>query len=83
MDKDREELFDEDVLKFSNKLANLETHPKLRRSLLTFVRGKGQVRLQDDKMLPDNFLGGAIEQDESGWYTMMEVRVERSWHDIQ
>ena len=44
LDTEREELFDEDVMKFSMKLANLETHPNLRRPLFTFVREKGKVQ---------------------------------------
>ena len=53
-------MFDEDVLQFSKKLANIETHLNLQLSLLTFVRGKGQVQFQYDEMLPDNFMGAAI-----------------------
>ena len=41
LDKDKGEFFDDDVQKFAKKLAYLETHPNLRRSLLKFVRGKG------------------------------------------
>ena len=71
-------MFDEDVLQFSKKLANLETHTNLRCSLLTFVRERGQVLLQDDVVLPENFMGAAIAQDEIGRDSIMEVRVAKS-----
>ena len=35
--------FDEDALKISKKLTNMETYPNLQRSLLSLVRRKGQV----------------------------------------
>ena len=31
----------------------------------------------------DNFMGEAIEQYDIGWYNMVEVRLSRSWLDIQ
>ena len=43
LDKEREELFDEDIHQFAKKLAYMETHPNLRQSLLKFVIGKRQV----------------------------------------
>ena len=65
------------------KFANLETHLNLWRSLLIFVRGTGQVRFQDDEILPDNFIGEAIAQYEIRWDNNMKVRVARAWRDIQ
>ena len=60
------------------KLANLETHTNLRRSLLKFVRGKGQMRFQDDEMLPDNFMGTETAKNEIGRYSIMEGGVARA-----
>ena len=74
LDNERKDCFDEEFLQFAKKLANLETHTKLRRSLFIFVRGKVQVRFQDDEMLPGNFIGAAIAREEIGWDNMMEVR---------
>ena len=54
LDKDREEFFDEDVLQFSKKLANLETHTNLQRSFLTFVSVKGQVQSRMMKFCQTN-----------------------------
>ena len=56
-DKEREELFDEDVLQFSKKISNPETHLNFWRSLLTLVRGKGKVQLQGDEIMLDNLMG--------------------------
>ena len=42
-----------------------------------------QVRFQDDEMLPGNFMGAAIAQDDIGWDNMMEVWDVREYHDIQ
>ena len=76
-------MFDEDVLQLSNKLANLETHPILRRSLFIIVKVKGQVRLQYDEILEDNFIRAEISKYEIGWDNVMEGWVERSCRDIQ
>ena len=82
-EKYREELFVEGVLQFSKKIANLEMHSNFRRSLLTFVRGKGRVQFQGDEILLENFMGAEIAQDEIGWDNIMEVWVARAWRDIQ
>ena len=34
-------------------------------------------------MLPDNFMGAEIAQDDIGWDNMMEVQVARALRDIQ
>ena len=47
------------------------------------MRERGQVLLQDDVVLPENFMGAAIAQDEIGRDSIMEVRVAKSWRDIQ
>ena len=41
------------------------------------------MRLQDDEMLSDKFVGVSISQDEIVWNNMMEGRVARSCRDIQ
>ena len=64
-------MFDEDVLQFFKKLANPETHTNLRRSLLTFVRGKEQVQLQDDEIKPDDFIWAEAAKYEIGWDNIM------------
>ena len=76
-------MFDADVLQYYKKLVNMETHLNLRRSLLKFVKGKGQVQFQDDEMLPEKFMGTTIEQDEIGLKNIMEGRVAGAWCDIQ
>ena len=76
-------MFDDNVLQFSKKLANLEMHSNFRRSLLTFVRGKGRVQFQGDEILLENFMGVEIAQYDIRWDNMIEGLVTRSWRDTQ
>ena len=76
-------MFDADVLQYYKKLVNMETHINLRSSLLKFVKGKGQVQFQDEKIITDNFMGTTIEQDEIGLKNIMEGRVAGAWCGIQ
>ena len=59
-------MFDEDVQQFTKKISYLEMHPNLQCYLLTFVKGKGQVRFQYNDMLPDKLMGEATAQDNLG-----------------
>ena len=78
LNKERDQFFDEEVQKFSKKLAYLETHLNLQRILLTFVRGKWQVELYDGEMLPDNLMGKAIARGDIVLGNIVEGQLVRA-----